>query len=69
MKEPRLNTSMNPPMKADRDITDLLPVWLQSAGCGGALVCKTPSDNTTVTTQDIQVSVIHTETLLFTSLH
>lgn len=35
-------------MRADGDITDLLPVWLQSAGCGGALVCKTPSDDTTV---------------------
>lgn len=69
LKETWLNTSINPPMRADGDITDLLPVWLQSAGCGGALVCKTPSDDTTVTTQDMQVSVIHTETLLFTSLH
>lgn len=26
--------------------TDLLPVWLQSAGCTGALVCKIHADNT-----------------------
>lgn len=27
------------------DPTDLLPVWLQSAGCTGALVCNIHADN------------------------
>lgn len=64
LKETRLNKSINPPMKADRDITDLLPVWPQSAGCGGALVCTSLSDDT-----KHSVSIIHTETLLFIHVH
>lgn len=44
LKETRLNKSFNP--HPERYVPYLLPLWLQSAGCGGEPVCKTPSNDT-----------------------